>query len=282
MFRPVTRVALGLGVLSLCGAASADIMYTGPMIGPGGMSGWMGTDVWYAGVSESNDQGPGGVDAPLFGAPSGVSGNSIDFNPTNFGAQVTSTGGFVTEIVDSQLSFMVIAKQGKQIDNLLLTEAGDTTVAALPSSLLTSSSVTTFIFIDVVEIDGAPVVGPPINLTAMMTFSPSGGSYDNATDGGQPYDQNGSAAVFASDWSGVAAIDFPTELAALGITPRFGVTKINVTLDNTLTVTAIGGESSFIRKKDFDGFTITTNIPEPSTLVMLALAGAGLAARRRG
>lgn len=278
----LARVAVCISALSFVAGVRADIMYPGPMVGPGGMMGWMGTDVWYVGVGESNNEGPGGTDAPLFGAPTGIAGNSIDFSPTQFSAQVTAPGtGFASEIVDGQLSFMVVAKQGKVIDNLQLLEAGDTTITALSTSLDTNSSVTTAIFIDVIDIDGVPV-GAPVNITGTMTFTPSGGSYNNSEDGGQPYDTNGASTIFSTVWNGVANIDFPTELALQNVDYRLGVTKANVTLDNTLSVTAVNGESAFIKKKDFDGIIITTNIPEPATLVLLALAAAGGLASRRG
>lgn len=256
-------------------------MYTGPMVGPGGMTGWMGDDVWYAAVSESNDEGAGGTDAPLFGAPSGISGNAIDFNPTGFSASATAgSPGFASDIVDSQLSFMVIAKDGKVIDNLVLTEAGDTTITALASSLDTNTSVTTQVFIDVVEIDNAPAPGN-VNINASMTFTPSGGSYNNSEDGGTAYDGNGASTIFSAIWTGSLNVDFAAELAQQNVSFRDGVTKINVTLDNTLSATAVNGESAFIKKKDFDGLTVTTNIPEPATLAMLALASAGALLNRR-
>lgn len=268
-------------VFVLASSARADLIYNGPDAGPGGAPGWGGTDVWFGGVSESNTVGPGGSDAMLFGPPTSVTGNSIDFNPTNFEASVQAPPtGFATEIVDSQLSFTVVAKPGRRINELILNESGDTTIAALPTSLLTESSVTTFIMIDVIELDGA-APSQPINISATMTFSPSGGSYSNAADGGQSYDANGAAAIFATDWVGVAEVDFVAELASRGIDFDFGVTEIDVTLDNTLTVTAQNGESSFIKKKDFDGLTVTSVIPEPTTLALLALAAAGVASRRR-
>ncbi|MEN0110975.1 MAG: PEP-CTERM sorting domain-containing protein [Planctomycetota bacterium] len=258
---------------------NGSITYTGPSMGPGGggsgMTGWAGTDVWYAGVTESNTQGPGDTTAQLFGAPATVTGNAIDFNPQGFEASVTaSSPGFASEIVDSQLSFMVVALPGKVIDNLQFTEAGDTTLAGLPTSTLTKTTVTNEIFIDVLEVDGTPL-NAVVNLQGNMTFTPSAGDYTLADDG------DGVSPTFATDWSGVADIDIAAGLTAAGFDFIAGATKINVTLDNTLTATAVNGESSFIRKKDFDGLTVTSNIPEPTTLALLAF-GVAVAARRRG
>lgn len=253
------------------GEAFATIMYNGPGVGPGGMSGWMGDDIWYVAVRESNTRGPGGSSASLFGAPSAVTGNSIDFNPTNFEASVQSTGPLVSEIVDSQLSFMVIAKRDAVIDSLRFTESGDTTLAGNPNSVTTASSVANEIFIDVVEIDGQPV--SPINIQAQMAFTPSGGTYSMIQDaGGFP--------VFSTDWSGLADVNIKQLLTDEGVPFVFGATKLNVTLDNTLTAVAQDGGSSFIKKKDFDGLTVTSNIPEPGTLALLAIGGL-LATRRR-
>lgn len=255
-------------------SASAEIIYVGPdegTDGPGGMTGWMGDDVWYARVAESNDEGPGGTDAQLFGPPASVTGNAIDFNPTDFNASVTSSGPLVSEIVDSQLSFMVIALPGQVIDNLRFTESGDTTLTGDPLSVTTASSVTNEIFIDVVEVDGQPI--STFNIQDQITFSPSGGTFSMFQDA------NGFP-IFSTDWFGSVDIDIAQALLDQGIPFNFGVTKINVTLDNTLTAVAQDGGSSFIKKKDFDGLTVTSNIPEPSTLALLAIGGVAVFRRR--
>lgn len=261
------------GILAATTAFAGTIEYTGPMVGPGGMTGWMGTDVWYAGVSESNTEGTGGDDgmtAELFGAPSGVTGNAIDFNPTDFVAE--SQGGGA-DIVDGQLSFMVVAKDGKVVDNIRFTEAGDTTLAGSPSTDATLSVVTMELFIDVVEIDGSPV-GQPINIQADMTFTPSDGDFFLNTDSGGGF-------FYQTDWSGLLDLDIGDELTAQNIDFVAGATKLNVTLDNTLTAVSIDGTSSFIKKKDFDGLIVTTNIPEPTAAVLLGLGVLAAAARRR-
>jgi MYXO-CTERM domain-containing protein len=63
------------------------------------------------------------------------------------------------------------------------------------------------------------------------------------------------------------------------------VTKVNVSLDNTLSAASQQGTSAFIQKKDADGLIITVDIvPEPSSAVvgLLAVAmGGGLVRRRR-
>lgn len=254
---------------------AGTINYTGPMPGPGGMTGWLGDDVWYGGVSESNTEGTGGDDgmtASLFGAPTAVTGNAIDFSPTNFEAQ-SEDGGF--DITDGQLNFMVVAAQGKVINNLQFTEAGDTTLGGSPSTDATFSSVTTDIFIDVIAIDGVNVP-TIINIQDSMTFTPSGGFFELNTDSGGGF-------FYQTVWNGFVLIDIEQALIDQGIDFVNGATKINVAIDNTLSANSILGTSSFIKKKDFDGITVTSNVPEPSTtlLAMLGCLASLTSARRR-
>lgn len=246
---------------------AGTINYAGPGIAPGGMTGWMGDTVWYAGVSESNN-----AMEERFGAPTGVSGDSIDFTPQNFEASVDSPGAGNQEshIVDSQLTFMVIAKPGNAINNMQFSEAGDTTLFGFPNDLV-FTSVTAELFVDVVEIDGQPY-GGVLNLSESLSFNPSNGDYQIGVDGAPNY---------ATAWSGAATIDIRQALIDMNIPFDLGVTKITVTLDNTLTAAAENGSSAFIKKKDFDGLIITTNVPEPAT-ALLAFAGlAGLGVVRR-
>ena len=265
-----------LAVLSLCllyvvagsSTFAGTIDYVGPVGDPNGMNGWMdpngGGTVWYAGVSESNGD-PNDPAQQLFGPPASINGNQIDFNPQGFNAQ---SSGDDSQITDSQLSFMVIAMGGTTIDTLQFEEAGDTTLVALSGSAFTS--VTMKVFIDVVTLDGSPA--PPIStILADMVFTPSAGDYLVPGDGFPNY---------ATTWTGELLVDINQELDDQNIDYQFGANKLNVTLDNTLTAASAGGGSAFIAKKDFDGLTVTSNIPEPATATLL-LAGVALGFARR-
>lgn len=277
--RILSLLSIAVFVLSVLIPASSSqagsIVYNGTVPGPGGMMGFKDPNtgtVWYGPVTESNGD-PNDPAQQLFGPPSSVSGNSIDFNPQGFNAQ---SSGDDSEITDSQLSFMIVAMAGTTIENLLFTEAGDTTLAALSGSAFTS--VTMEMFIDVIEIDGAPAPGGT-NIQGSMVFTPSDGDYGVGVGGGFP---NDGFPNYATAWNGELFLDIDQELTDQNIDFIFGATKLNVTLDNTLTAASAGGGSAFIAKKDFDGLTVTSNIPEPTTALLL-LSGllAGVATRRR-
>ncbi len=231
------------------------------------MTGWNGTDVWYGGIRESNTEGPGTDAIELFGAPVSVTNNAISFSPQNFEARsdLANTGA---SIVDGQLTFMVVAKPGAVIDNFKFTEAGDTTLAGLPSADFAVTTVTASLFVNIVEIDGVGVA--PILLTDSMAFTPSDGDYVLTQDGSLiTYTYN-------AIWSGSSTFDINQKLIDEGVSFINGATKINVTLDNTLTASSENGSSAFIKKKDAGGVTIVTNVPdlvpEPTTAIMLLLA----------
>lgn len=282
--RLINSTAL-LCALSLClvahfasYASAGTLHYTGPMVLPSdpNMTGWWdpngGGTVWYAGVSESNGD-PNAPALPLFGSPASINGNQIDFNPQGFNAQ---SSGDDSQITDSQLSFMVVAMNGNTIDALKFEEAGDTTLAALSGSAF--SSVTMTVFIDVVMIDGSPA--PPIStIIANMVFTPSDGDYGVNV----PSFPNDGFPNYATTWTGELMVDIDQELVDRNIDFQFGANKLNVTLNNTLTAASSGGGSAFIAKKDFDGFTVTSIIPEPGTATLL-LGGLlfGAVRRKRG
>ena len=259
------------------------IDYVGPdegPDGPGGMTGWAGTDVWYAGVSETNEEGPGGTAAGLFGEPASVSGNTIDFDPT-FRADAE---GPEAEIVDGQLNFMVVALGNNVIDNLQFSEAGDTTLAGINFGGNSISSVTAKFFIDVIAVDGVSL-GVPLNIQAEMDFIPVGATAPppGSTAGGQwSLNDDGNGFTFATSFSGSLFVDINQALTDAGIDFIGGATKLNVAVDNTLTAIAqTAGYEAFIAKKDFDGLTVTSNVPEPTAVMLVLLGMTGTVLRRR-
>lgn len=233
----------------------------------------MGNTVTYQMVREAANSA--GDSAPLFGAPT-VSGDSLDFDPVGFGA--STTGGGV-DITDGNLAFMVKAKPGNAINNLQISEAGDTTLAGFGSDT-TYSSVAMRGILNISEVDfaGINTISLPISIS---NFSPSGGTFGLGTDGG-------GGPLFASGWTGSLLVDLTTSnpviaaaFASQGIVPKTGVTKISVNFDNTLIAISQVGTSATIAKKD-NGVIIRTNIPEPTTglLVALGLALCGMVTRR--
>ncbi len=81
----------------------------------------------------------------------------------------------------------------------------------------------------------------------------------------------------AAPWAGTLNIniaDFLTDAMVKGF-----ATKIEFTIDNTLTAAAADGGAAFIAKKDFNGVTIT--VPEPSTVILLGGALLSLLGLRR-
>jgi hypothetical protein len=226
-----------------------------------------GATVDFLDVSETTNSA--GDPEPLFGSPTRV-GNTLDFDPMGFAASTTDTGG--SDITDAQLNFMVMSKPGFQVANLTILEAGDTTLAGLDAEAV--SSVTTEVFIDILEIDGAAPQGGDINIQTELVFSPSDGDYSLSDDGG-------GGPNFQTDWNGSVFVDFFDELNDRGIPFDLGVTKISVAFDNTLSAVSAAGASAFIAKKDTDGIIIIVNIPEPSSIVLVMFASGAVLLRRR-
>jgi hypothetical protein len=112
-----------------------------------------------------------------------------------------------------------------------------------------------------------------INLpAAIMTFTPSGGTYLLSDDG------NGNP-IYSTDWQGSVLIDIGPYVPVGSF-----ATEVFVSLDNTLTALSQAGTTAFIQKKDFEGVTITVDtddvIPEPTTIAMSILC-CGLMAFKR-
>jgi hypothetical protein len=266
-------IALALGILCCRPSSAAPISY----------GDFVGSTVTYRMVME--DSGTDTVPPGMFGEPT-IGGNTLNFRPSGFDS--ASTNG-VSDITDGQLSFMVESnnKQTQSIQNVLVNEVGDTTLAGnVPvGSIATSASANLAPLVQIVEVDGVAI--PPITLSGLSTpplpvlttvfthlpsNSPSDGTWHLGVDG------NGGPS-FSTQWNGRLFIDIHDALVKSGMSFTRGATKVTANLNNVLASTSETGTSATIAKKDF--FTITTNIPEPaaSVLAIMGLA-CGLVSRR--
>jgi len=267
-------------MVAALGALSSSLVLAAPI----NYGSFMGTTVIYDMVREAANS-VGDIE-PLFGPPTtlgpvtvgfplvpcvmcGIPGNTLDFSPVGFGA--SSIGGGA-DLTDGNLAFMILAKQGQGIANVSITEAGDVTLSGIAAAgtQTTFASVTSNVFIDIVEVNGVGIT--PINLSLNQTFAPSGGTYGLGTDGlaSQP--------LFNSGWTGGLFVNIQQELINRGIS---GVaTKVNVDLDNTLSAISQLGTGALIAKKNH-GVIIETNVPEPASCLLAAFGLLGLLGMRR-
>jgi len=201
----------------------------------------------------------------LFGAPT-VSGDSLDFSPNSFEAVCPGAPGCPPSpaMVDDTLTITIQANSGSYIDDVLLSEAGDTTLSSFLDAFA-ASTVSATVFVDIFEIDGVAVNN--INGNAAMTFTQNGQFESN--------DEGYGTHV----WTGSLLIDLDSIIASAGGSGR--ATRVELNLDNTLVAFAADGASARIEKKDIDGLAITV-VPEPTTAVLMGLGLLGLASIRRG
>ena len=273
----LSLMALSMALLLL---PSPDMVSAATIINYGSFD---GTTVTYESVREAANSA--GDTAPLFGEPTvigiptpptypaspcilcAIPGDTLDFDPTGFGA--SATGGGV-DITDGNLRFIVKAKPLNSISNIQLTEFGDTT---LIGALGTAASSTFARVAGVANIQAVDGFG--IN-SIQIPFSQTLASFNLPGDAGS-----------GIPWSGTVLVDLTTSnpivaaaFTAQGIVPTLGVTQASISFDNTLVATSEVGTFTLIAKKD--QLIIRTNVPEPVTGV-LALFGlvAGVLVSRR-
>jgi hypothetical protein len=216
----------------------------------------VGSTVNYINVAEDTTTSD---PVPLFGAPV-FSADSIDFNPVGFDAQAMGAGG--NDVTGARLTFAVEAQPGKFLNNISFSEAGDTTLAGSGNDS-TATAVTATGTITVSHANFAPIT--PVVQPIALTFTPSGGGYGLASDGG-------GGPIFSQQWSGSLLVNIQQ------IVPN--ATRVSIDLTNTLTASSQAGTMALINKQDFGGISITVNIPEPGTLILgvlgvLAWVGTG-------
>jgi hypothetical protein len=202
----------------------------------------------------------------LFGSPI-VSGDSLDFSPNTFEVQCPDGGSCppTPALIDGTLTLQIRADAGYFIPEIVLSEAGDTTLTSFIDAF-GATTVSASVFVDVYEVDGVSVNN--INANAQMVFT---------SDGDFRSDEEGYGTHL---WSGSLSLDIDQIIAGAGATGR--ATYLGINLDNTLTAYAADGATARIEKKDVDGLAITV-IPEPGPTLLLGLGLAGLASvRRRG
>jgi hypothetical protein len=224
-----------------------------------------GTTVTYIDVTEDTTTGDS---QPLFDTPA-FSGDSMDFNPSGFDAEASGAGG--SDDTGSRLTFSLQANPGHAITNIQFSEAGDTTLAGAGTDA-TSTEVTANGTITINAVDGAAIT--PIVQPISLAFTPSGGSYGLATDGG-------GLPIYHTQWSGTLAVNVAQILTTTGVPFTFGATNLSVDLVNLLTARSQAGTDALINKHDFGGISITVNIPEPASALLLAVGLAGCLATRR-
>ena len=204
-----------------------------------------------------------------FGDPSGptVSLNSLDFTPINFDQTCSfCNGGTTTDTV----SFEIDAVTGQAINTVDVAEFGNYSLNVIGTGFA-QVNISALITIDVLEVNGVSVNN--VSGAQMINFSFNNG---NLITGG----------FVSGIFTGTGSIDINSILAANGFSAGSEATRILFTMDNILIADHSGlGGSASIRKRDFDATLVTINasqVPEPTTALLLMGGLAALASRRGG
>jgi hypothetical protein len=249
------RIAFGLFAVILMATPSTQASYFT------NYGNFAGTTVNFLGVSESSVT----ESIPLYHDPI-VAGNTLDFNPQNFGAFASGAGGI--DLTDGQLSLKMLATNGYAIPTIHFWEVGDFTLAG-SGTANTWVDVSARYYINITKVDGVGIT--PINITNSMVFSPVGsGTFTLPSNPGP-----------LQAWGGSIVFDINNALTLAGVPYLLGATEVQFGLDNSLLALSEAGTVAFIAKKDFQGSVgISVIVPEP-TIFALTLCGAGLLISRR-
>ena len=215
----------------------------------------------YLGVTESSSTDP--IPPARFGAPT-LSGNVLDFNPTEFAAMATAGG---LDITDVQLNFTVMTSSALAgLTSLAFSESGDYTLFGAGTAA-TQVAAGLAVKVDIFEVDGVPLAVP---LSQFLNASVSFNLVNNGP-------------TLVAPWSMGLSLDLAAILNNAGVSFTAGVTKATVVLNDQLLALSEPASIAFIAKKDFKIVPGTQIVPEPSSLalVMAGIAGCAWASRRR-
>lgn len=238
--------------------SKAATFFWGDVVDPAG-------DVMFLDVEETNAYATSlFAPEPGTGGPEAL-GNAIRFDPQGFQAQASGGG---SETTVSTVEMVLMAQPGKTIENLLIQELGDYTLAGLPGGVASVSVGATFEW-TILEVNGAPVTLPTQTDSLQVTSGagPNGGSLSRPGDD-----------ATAAPWSGSVLLDFQSYMT--GASLAGAATKVRVAFSNELVATSDAVSNAFIKKKEIGGFAVTANVPEPGSLCLLASIGL-LGVRRR-
>ena len=218
-----------------------------------------GTSVMYIDVQEVANS-PGDA-SPLFGPPS-ITGNELDFDPATFTA--VSTNG-VSDLTDGQLNFTLMSLAGSFLDSITIDEGGDYSLLGTGTSATQVSYGLSLASVVVLEVDGV-ALATPVVLAGASAF----GTADL-----------GSGQTSNTLWDLSLVYDVDAALTDAGVDFVNGATKLEIAIDNTLSAISEQASIATIAKKDFR-IDVNTEVPEPSTIMLLGLAigGVGLLRRR--